>query len=85
MLEHPCRLMYTSFLCAQAITSKNDMDEENRRVKSGDIPKAVSDLFDLSLRHYMSQCLYTFVKIGAANAIAGDQLTPAAIAAKLDM
>lgn len=62
-----------------------EIAEDSRRVSPEELGPTIGAVFQLASRHYISQCLYTFAKIGAANAIGIDELTPAEIAARLEM
>lgn len=46
---------------------------------------AIGRMYELIQTHYVSQCLHTFVRIGAPNAMGGDELTPAEIGDRLDV
>ena len=59
-------------------------DDDTRRVLARDIPAAKAAATQLISRHYISQCLFTFAEIGVADAIGGEELTPTAIAVKLE-
>lgn len=56
-----------------------------RKLDGPVIPPAMQVLYRLTSRHYVSQCLYTFVKIGVPDAMGGEVLTPPEIATRLKM
>jgi len=56
-----------------------------RKVDGPGIHPALEVLSRLATRHCVSQCLYTFVKIGVPDAMGGEVLTPSEIAMRLKM
>lgn len=68
----------------QAMSPAATTQEDTRRVSPSMMAEATAAAMRLSSGHFVAQCLYTFTKIGAPDAMAGDELSPSEIAARLD-